>query len=170
MKGSLAVRTRCGVVLGWCLLWPGMLQQPTANTVSTQYPVSTDAGQASLENVPDHPLEAPPSGPVSPRFVFEHRSALNGRLVTVRGVVVGAVAPDAGPPRPGGVTPGPAQHPQPRIRLADAGHRERDVRYDLTVLLPEGHRGYPRGQQIEVRGTVDGNRRAVVLMCSEPAP
>jgi len=167
MKGSLAVRTRCGVVLGWCLLWPGMLQQPTADTVGTQPPVSTDAGQASLERVPDSPLDAPPSGTVSPRFVVEHRSALNGRLVTVRGMVVSAVAPDTIPPRQGGVIPNPAQNPQPRIRLADADDRDRDVRYDLTVLLPEGHPGHATGERVEVRGTVDGNRRAVLLMSRE---
>lgn len=161
---GLAAWMRRGSVLAWCLLWHGMLLQSIAGAAGIQPPMSTHAGQASLENVPDRPVEALPSGPVSPRFVIGHRSALNGKLVTVRGVVVGTVAPDTGPPHPGGVTPSPAHNPQPRIRLADANDRERDVRYDLTVLLPEGHDGYPGGQHVTVRGTVDGSPRAVVLV------
>ena len=162
-----AARSLLGSGLVWCLLWPvGGL--PRADPSGGRLPtMDGHSGQASLDAIPDRPLEASPSAPISPRFVIEHRSALNGRLVTVRGMVVGTVAPDTGSPRTGGVTPSPSQHPQPRIRLADADDRDRDVLYDLTVLLPEGHEGYPGGQLVTVSGTVDGNRRAVVLMWRE---
>jgi hypothetical protein len=47
---------------------------------------------------PDLPLDSVPKGTVSVRFVAGHRSALNGRIVCVRGVVTAAVFWQSGLP------------------------------------------------------------------------
>lgn len=120
--------------------------------------------QSDLSKYPDHPLAAVLTGSISPRFVVEHRSALHGKTVSVRGTVVRVVAPDdAGPSSGGGVAPRPGRFAQPRIFLADSLAKDLDRNHELVVLLREGDRGYPVGQLVEIEGTVDGNPAAVVV-------
>jgi hypothetical protein len=128
--------------------------------------MSGATGQGSLEGIGDQPLGSMPSVTVSPRFVIEHRSALNGHSVQVRGIVV-TTPGQARTPAGSGVTPMPGFNPQPRVVVAESDAEDRDRRYDLTVLLPGDHGGYPVGARVDVKGLVDGNRHAVVLMWRE---
>jgi hypothetical protein len=123
-------------------------------------------GQGSLEAIADRPLASTPTSAVSPRFVVEHRSALNGRSIAVRGIVVSTPA-QTQTASGSGVTPMPGFNPQPRVVVAESLAQDRDRRYDLTVLLPGDHQGYPVGASVDVKGLVDGNHQAVVLMWRE---
>jgi hypothetical protein len=125
--------------------------------------------QSGLSQYPDHPLNKMPTEPISPRFLIEHRSALHGKTVKVRGTVVRVLtSDDAAPSSPGSVTPSPGRFAQPRLFLADSPAKDRDKNYDLVVLLREGDKGYPVGQLVEIKGTVDGNQAAVVVSRSYP--
>lgn len=120
--------------------------------------------QSDLSKYADEPLGTVPATPISPRFVIEHRSALHGKVVKIRGTVVRVIGPDDPAPSSGtGVTPRPGRFAQPRIFLADSAARDLDKNYELTVLLREGDKGFAVGQVVEVEGTVDGNRNAVVV-------
>ena len=106
-----------------------------------------------------------PTGSISPRFAVEHRSALHGKTVRIRGTVVRAITPDAAASSSGGggVAPRPGRFAQPRIFLADSPAKDLDKNHELAVLLREGDNGYPVGQLVEIVGTVDGNPAAVVI-------
>lgn len=109
--------------------------------------------------LPDLPLEQDIAGPVTPRFVIEHRSALDGKSITVQGVIVSALTGEAACP------PGRGMCAQPRVTLSDgeAGVAP-DPAFDLVVLLPEGDdTGYTRGQEAEVRGRVSASGFTAVL-------
>ena len=116
-----------------------------------------------LSRYPDNPLGAMPTAAISPRFLIEHRSALHGKTVRIRGTVVRVVTPDDAAPSGGGVIPRPGGFPQPRIFLADSAAKDLDKAYEVMVLLQEGDKGYPAGQVVDIEGTVDGNRAAVVV-------
>jgi hypothetical protein len=120
--------------------------------------------QSDLSRYPDYPLGTMPTAPISPRFVIEHRSALNGKTVSIRGTVVRVIAPDdAEPSSAAGVAPRPGRFAQPRIFLADSGAKDLDKNHEVVVLLREGDKGYPVGQLVDIEGTVDGNQAAVVV-------
>lgn len=109
--------------------------------------------------LPDLPLEQEVTGPVTPRFVIEHRSALDGKSITVQGVVVSALTGEAACP------PGRGMCAQPRVTLSDgeAGVAP-DPAFDLVVVLPEGDdTGYTRGQEAEVQGRVSASGFTAVL-------
>jgi hypothetical protein len=119
---------------------------------------------SDLSGYPDHPLEKLPTAPITPRFVVEHRSALHGKTVNVRGTVVRVITPEGTQPStPGGVAPRPGRFAQPRVFLADSQAKDQDRNHELVVLLREGDSGYPVGQLVEIEGTVDGNPAAVVV-------
>jgi hypothetical protein len=120
------------------------------------------SSQMDLSQYPDNPLDAMPAASISPRFLIEHRSALHGKAVRVRGTVVRVVTPDDAAPS-GGVTPRPGGFPQPRIFLADSAAKDLDKNYEVMVLLREGDKGYPAGKVVDIEGAVDGNRAAVVV-------
>jgi hypothetical protein len=128
-------------------------------------PTSADAAreasaQADLSRLGDHPLDTVPSTPVTPRFVLEHRSALDGKRVTVKGTVIRVVGPPN--PAPGGTTPLPGANPQPRVFLVDSPVRNDDP-YELMVLLREGDESFAVGQAVELEGVVETGPGAVVL-------
>jgi hypothetical protein len=121
------------------------------------------AARTDLSRVEDHPLDSVPSTPVTPRFVLEHRSALDGKTVKVKGTVIrtgGRVA--AGNPPPGGTTPMPGGNPQPRVFLAESPAKTDDP-YELMVLLREGDDGPAVGETLEVEGVVESGPGAVIL-------
>ncbi|MEZ0260260.1 MAG: hypothetical protein ACAH80_04580 [Alphaproteobacteria bacterium] len=107
----------------------------------------------------DLPLEQEITGAVTPRFVIEHRSALDGKVITVHGVVTMSLTGEAACPPERGMCA------QPRVVLSDgeAGVAP-DSTYDLVVLLPEGDAtAYTRGQEAELQGRVSASPHAAVL-------
>jgi hypothetical protein len=121
-----------------------------------------EPARQGLARIADNPLDAMPATGISPRFVIEHRSALNGRVVKVRGTVTRVVQPRDSPSAGASVTPLPGQFPQPRVFLGESTG-ERDRTYDLMVLLREGDTEFKPGDVIEIEGTVEGNQDAVLL-------
>jgi hypothetical protein len=86
---------------------------------------------------------------------IEHRTALDGKVVTVTGTVVRMLQPGDPVSRSPGTAPRPGRYPDTTA--------EQDPLYELMVLLPEGDAGYAVGRPVEIQGTVEGNRAAVVL-------
>lgn len=130
-------------------------------------PQSQDTGQvkagnpdeSGLAKYPDKPLPRVRPKTASMRYLIEHRSALNGQTITVSGIVVSTLWPLENAP-PGQQS---MAHPQPRIILADNTRKGRDKNYDVAVLLPEGERGYVRGQRVRLRVTVEASKFSVVM-------
>jgi hypothetical protein len=120
--------------------------------------VIVNADDMSLIKYPDYPLSAPPKGPQTVRFIIEHRSALNGKHVTIYGTVVEAVK---------GGCPGNPHMGMPcmmtRIVIADDGSADRNQRYDLMIALPSEGFSYQVGQSVQISGTVSGSKEAASL-------
>jgi len=107
---------------------------------------------------PDLPLKRLPDGPVAPSFVTLHRTALNGKTVTVRGTVVFSLPPAQACP------PGLGMCAQPRIILADKPGAGRNGPATLVVLLPENDKTpYATGEVVEVTGTVSAGPSGAVM-------
>jgi hypothetical protein len=107
-----------------------------------------------LAKYPDEPLDAEPAGPRSVSFVIDHRSALNGKTVTVHGTVISFVK--------GGCPTNPMMKMPcmlPRVVLAEVDAPDRDQNRDLAVMLPMDNKQiYEQGQPAEITGIVSGNR------------
>ena len=117
-----------------------------------------DSNKGGLAPYPDEPLDSIPTAPVSVKFLVEHRTALNGKTVTVRGFVVSALLGKAACPGPPIMACG-----QPSIRLADIIGETRDKNYDIRVRVSEAEKDYSVGQVAEVKGTVASSKIAVYL-------
>jgi hypothetical protein len=93
---------------------------------------------------------------------MRNRFSLNGKFVTVRGMVVSAfLGNDACPPNRGVCM-------QPSVFLANSGCSEAlqpQLRVLLTLNTPA--HDYRRGAVVEVSGTVRATGRAVVLQAAE---
>lgn len=113
-------------------------------------PEPSAAARAGLSAYPDRPLGETPRAPVTPRFVVEHRTALGGKDVTVRGRVVA-------------VSSTPAGSALPRIFVAETRGPGRDKNYDLMILLSEEDDAYAVGDEVKVKGTVESSKVAVYL-------
>jgi len=132
-------------------------------TVTTEPPGSfTTSDQSGLSKYPDGPLASIPITPISVKFLVEHRSALNDKIVTARGVVVSASLGACG----GMSGPGIMGCAKPLIILADTIQESRNKDYDTDVLVSDYEKGYAVGQTVEVKGTVSSSKVAVVLMKS----
>ncbi len=108
--------------------------------------------------LPDLPLETLPSETLSVQFLVEHRSALHEKKVTVRGTVLSVLVGEDACPSSGGMCA------QPRLTLADSEAADRDNRYDLVVLFPEGGgEGFRAGEVSEISGTVSASAYAAVV-------
>lgn len=118
-----------------------------------------DPNRSGLAPYPDLSITSLPKGSVSAKFVVEHRSALNGKLIKVHGVVVGTLLGEKACPPDRGMCA------QPRIFLADTTGGNRNKLYDLMVIVnkEEQEKDYPIGKTIETQGTVDGSKVAVVV-------
>lgn len=144
------------------------LQAQTMNHISSSGESEAATSQADTNNAPasglrkypDKPVASIPTQPVSLRYVVEHRSALNGKTITVRGIVIQMPRPPAASTSQGEQS---MAFPQPRIFLADTTAKRRDKNYDLIVLLQEGERGYSAGQKVKLKVIVDASAVAVVL-------
>lgn len=115
-------------------------------------------GVIGLSAYPDMSLTVPPSGPVDVKFLLEHRSAFNGKVVSVRGTVVGVMLGESACPPDRGACA------MPSVFLAESSDPNRDPLYDLRVLMPgETSEGdYVVGKTVVLRVIVDGNNEYVV--------
>ena len=126
----------------------------------TVQPNATGSAASDLSNYPDNTITAMPTQPVSMHYVVEHRSELNGKTITVRGIVARTLWPSTGNTSTGEQS---MANPQPRIFLADNLRKGRDKNFDLMILLREGERGYSVGQKARIKVRVDSNKIAVVM-------
>lgn len=128
-------------------------------TAAVSTVVPEDPAASGLSNYPDKPLDSIPSVPVSVRHLVEHRSALNGQVVQVRGVVVATLLGEKACP------PGMGMCAQPSLFLADTSAGDRDKNYDVRVLVGEQEQesDYPIGGTLEVAVVVLGDRSTVAL-------
>lgn len=118
---------------------------------------------SGLETIPNISVKSFPTDTVSVKYLIEHRSALNGEMVTVKGVIVASWLD------PARCSPN-AEYlcPQPVIFLADTSDTNRDPYYNLQVRFVEGqeddlHNQYRINQTAEIRGKVSGTRDSVGL-------
>ncbi len=121
-----------------------------------------DPANNDLINRPDLPLRGSPRMPVAPKFLIEHRSALKGKTVRVRGYVV-AMPDRIGENSPAGYGTTANANPQPRVFLSDASGKNRDRNYDLMIMLREGDDDYKVGARVEIKGVVEAGRNTVYL-------
>ncbi|MEW6402540.1 MAG: hypothetical protein AB1649_12125 [Chloroflexota bacterium] len=118
-----------------------------------------DPQHIGLAAYPDKPLATLPTGPISVKDLVEHRSALNGRTVWLRGVVVGTLLGEkACPPDRGLCAP-------PSIFLAETTDINRNPHYDVHILVSETEQeaDYPIGEMIELPVKVQGNKTGLSL-------
>jgi hypothetical protein len=131
----------------------------TSATAAVSSVVPADPATSGLYNYPDKPLDSIPSAPISVRYLVEHRSALNGQVVQVRGVVLATLLGEKACP------PGMGMCAQPSLFLADTSAADRDKNYDVRVLVSEQEQesDYPVGGTVEIPGVVLGDKSTVVL-------
>ncbi len=118
-----------------------------------------DPQQIGLAPYPDEPLDVLPTRPLSVKELVEHRSALNGQTVWLRGVVVETLLGEkACPPDRGMCAP-------PSIFLAETTDANRNPHYDLHIVVSEAKQEavYPMGETIELPVRVQGDRTGLSL-------
>lgn len=121
---------------------------------------NTAAPSNGLTKYPDKKIDSLPKKPVSSKYIVEHRSALNDKIITVKGIIVAVSQPPAANAPPGVAIMG---NPQPLIRLAESSKDSRDANYDLMIYLGEGENRYAINQKIAIKVRVESSRGAVVL-------
>lgn len=132
--------------------------QPVATAlVATVEP--EDPSSAGLYAYPDEPLGSVPATPTSISFLVEHRSALNGKTVRLRGVVVTTLLGEKACPPDRGMCA------QPSLFLADTDAQDRDPNYDVRVLVGEREQeaDYPPGKLVDIPVMVQADRTALIL-------
>ncbi len=117
-----------------------------------------DPNKTGLAPYPDLPLTSLPQRSFSIKFVNEHRSALNGRTILTRGIIVGTLLGEKACPPDRGMCA------QPSIFLADTAGENRNKLYDLRVLVgeEEQEKSYPIGKTIDLQVVIDGSKIAVI--------
>lgn len=117
-----------------------------------------DPERSGLAPYPDLSLISLPKQPHSVKFVVEHRSALNGKTILIRGIIVGTLLGEKACPPDRGMCA------QPSIYLADTIEKNRNTLYDLRTLVgeEEQEKSYPIGKTIDLQVTVDGSKVSVV--------
>ena len=130
-----------------------------------------DPDKESLAEVVDLPLEKI-GAPLSVKEVIEHRSALNGKLITVKGYVVATLLGEDACPTikkgDSGLVPAQGSCGRPRIFLADTADAARDAQYDFMILVSETEDNYKKGQQVEVTGSISASKVAVIMNAVVP--
>ncbi|MEK7116871.1 MAG: hypothetical protein AAB837_01770 [Patescibacteria group bacterium] len=114
--------------------------------------------QTGLASYPDLSITSDPVQPISVKFAVEHRSALNSKTISVRGVVVSTLLGEkACPPDRGACA-------QPSVFLADTADQSRNSLYDLRVIVSEEEqeKDYPVGKTVELQVSIDGNKTSIV--------
>jgi len=142
------------------LIFPDSNCQFAACTATiTGAPAAPGPDDGGLQNGPNDPLtdDAIPTTPQSLKFIVEHRTALDGKQVTVHGTIVSGS--QFGEPSCGGRQPC-----LKRVTIADSAGDDRDMNYDVTVLIrPSDQTTYSTGQQVDITGTVSAGNGAVSL-------
>jgi len=125
-----------------------------------------DPDKDGLARVVDLPL-GKIGMPMNVKEVIEHRSALHGKQITVKGYVVEAIlGEDACPAAKKGensLVPVQGGCGRPRIFLADKTDAARDTQYDLMILVSETEDSYKKGQWVEITGSVSASKVAVIV-------
>lgn len=116
-----------------------------------------DPNTVGLSTLPDKSLEKIPSGPLSPSFIIEHRSYLNGKKINIQGVVVDTFLGEEACP------PGRGMCGMPSLYIADSLDENRD-NYKVRILMSEDDQNYNVGDKIEFSVLVDGNKAGLVLV------
>jgi|GEM_PF-3880129 len=135
---------------------------PSSETGSAKSSTATiqpeDRNKAGLAPDPDLTITSLPTESVSVKFVVEHRSALNGKSIKIRGMIAGTLLGEKACPPDRGMCA------QPSIYLADTTAESRNKLYDLRVLVNEAEqeKNYPVGKTIEIQVVIDGSKVAVV--------
>ncbi len=125
--------------------------------------VVVNASDLGLSKYPDLPLDSVPSEPINVKFLAEHRTALDGKTITVKGVVVRAIlGEEACPVCKTEPCPG-APCMRPRIFLADSSDENRDKNYDLIILVGDKD-AYKVGQTVEINGIVEASKIEVMMI------
>ncbi len=117
-----------------------------------------DPERSGLAPYPDLPLTSLPKQPLSVKFVVEHRSALSGKTILIRGIIVGTlIGEKACPPDRGACA-------KPSIFLADTTEKNRNMLYDLRILVgeEEQEKSYPTGKTVDLQVIVDGSKVSVI--------
>lgn len=116
-----------------------------------------DPSKEGLGSYPDLVLSAMPTSAVPVKFVVEHRSALDNKIITVRATIVDTLLGEKACPPNAGLCA------QPSISLTDSDGSSRNKLYDLRILVDENTKEaqYPIGQQIEMKVLVYGTKVAV---------
>lgn len=149
----------------------GGCQPATPYVIATAGPGSPGIGRAGsgctagsgrtaglpLRQYPDAPIDGPLPVPGSVRSLVEHRSALHGTRLVLRGVVVEV--------RPALLARSPTSIGRlPQLTLADTTDPDRDRAYDVRSTLPQSEDGKDRiGDIVERHWRVYGNREHVTL-------
>jgi len=114
-----------------------------------------------LTKYPDLPLEGVPSEPQTVEFIAQHRTALNGKHVTIHGVIVSALLGERACPTNPMMGMACAQ---PRIVLASTDTEQRDTNYDIMVVLQGRDKtSYEIGQTVDVTGTVLAGKSSLTI-------
>ena len=121
-----------------------------------------DPEKSGLYGYSDYPLDSVPPTPISLKYLVEHRSALNEKVVTVSGIVVGTLLGEKACPQDiGGL--GVGMCAQPRIFLADTNEEDRDKNYDVMLLVSEEEKVYKVGEKAGVKGIVYSSKTSLHL-------
>lgn len=117
-----------------------------------------DSNKAGLALYPDLPLTSLPQQPLSIKSVVEHRTALNGKTISIRGVIISTFLGEKACPPDRGMCA------QPSIFLADTAEKNRNPLYDLRILVAEDEqeKSYSIGKTVDLQVIVDGSKVAVV--------
>lgn len=113
-----------------------------------------------LFNYPDYSLDGVPTEPIPVKFLVEHRTALNQKVLSVKGIVVGTLLGEEACPSQGlklGCS-------QPRILIADSSDDNRDKNYDIIILVGEERIDYKSGDAVEIKVTVHSTKNAVIMI------
>lgn len=168
-KGSalplLLILVVLAILLGGYLIWHNSISAPVYNI---KPPVGTQGGkgssssagikstfdpnQSGLANYPDKAIDFDISTNMSVNTLITHRSALNGKSVTVHGFVI-KFTHGFTPPKGMGIAT-----TLPTLIIADSMSSQRDTHYDLEVILSNWQTTHTSGQEVTIKGVVSGNK------------
>ena len=143
------------------LLAVGLLAGCSAASTAPTPTNPTVEDQQDVTGFPDYSLDDVPAAPVSPQFVLEHRSALDGRTIRIRGTVLRLLTPVT--PTPGVFNPQPGGYFVPRVFLDAGPAGAGEPNNELMVLLRDDDTAYSAGQIIEVDAIVHASSVAIAV-------
>lgn len=110
-----------------------------------------------LSKYPDLPIDSLPTKPITVKYLLEHRSALNGNVVTINGFIMGVVTKEQACP------PDMGMCGQPHISLEDRDQNSNESYEIIVFLSEEDSTNYKIGQSIELNATVSASRLSLDL-------